>query len=173
MSKLFVILGFRFRVLSTFHGLFITWRLAKWVRLESFIHPPNKQYLWHLQKHHIKQKLFMSQLACSQVTLPFGKCSTDCVPSNANSLFYTDNYCCTGSVVFIALPFVNYSKHQVVDHFHMGMDWVWVCVVSQRGLSVSCMTILFFCKLSNHQIRHQATHRVRCQLGDCYGHFNP
>ena len=37
---------------------------------------------------------------------------------------------------------------------------------SQQGHSVSCMTILFS-KLANHQIRHQATHKMDCQPGDC------
>ena len=39
---------------------------------------------------------------------------------------------------------------------------------SQQGQSVSCMTMFFFfLKLANHQIRHQATHKVGCQPGDC------
>ena len=43
---------------------------------------------------------------------------------------------------------------------------------SQKGHSVSCMTILFISKC-NQQIGHQAAHKVGCQPGDfAYGHFN-
>ena len=52
-------------------------------------------------------------------------------------------------------------------------EWCWIGFVlfnntwSQWGHSVSCMIIHFFSKLANHQIRHQATHQVDGQLGDC------
>ena len=48
----------------------------------------------------------------------------------------------------------------------IGHMWVCVCVVdtwSQQGHPVSRI----LSKFANHQIRHQVTHKVGCQPGDC------
>ena len=44
-----------------------------------------------------------------------------------------------------------------------------LCCLMTSGLSkdIQCHVIVYFSKLANHQIRHQVTHKVVCQPGDC------
>ena len=42
-------------------------------------------------------------------------------------------------------------------------------VATAMGLSndIQCHVLPYFSKFANHQIKHQATHKVGCQPGDC------
>ena len=48
-----------------------------------------------------------------------------------------------------------------------------LCCLMTPGLSkdIGCRVWSYFSKLANHQIRHQATHKVSCQPGDCIWSF--
>ena len=63
------------------------------------------------------------------------------------------------------------NKRQMYPNANLkGPNWlVNLCCLVTSGLrkDVWCRVWPYFSKLANHQIRHQATHKVGCQPGEC------
>ena len=72
------------------------------------------------------------------------------------------------------LLILQYHKHNML-FITKKVQWtVWfgLCLMTP-GLSkdIRCHEWPYFSKLTNHQIRHQATHKVGCQPGNCMWSF--
>ena len=113
---------------------------------------------------------------------PYYFCKCTCVVQNIHTSLALRSTLLKGADVYliyqswlrcVLLPSRAIYVHPLLKMYTkqlLELIWVWFVLLydtsSQKGYSVPSMTIVFS-KLANHQIRHQARHKVGCQPGDC------
>ena len=92
---------------------------------------------------------------------------TSPIPSHCASIVATSTLRVKTNTISLLVPGVALSTGQCYSHG--AMIWVSLCCLLTPGLSkdIRCHERPYFSKIANHQLRHQATHKVGCQPGDC------